>query len=83
MSNGVEAALVQCQRREVRHTKRLARLLARLRERPVGSMPPACHGWAETVAASRFLPNPDLGVQEIFSGHPYATRERIRSQAGV
>jgi len=43
-------------------------------------MPTACHGWAETVAAYRFLHNPGLGVQEILSGHTHATRERIRAQ---
>ena len=43
-------------------------------------MPTACHGWAETVAASRLLHHPDLGVQEILSGHTHATLERIRAQ---
>jgi hypothetical protein len=83
MSNWVAAELAQCQMRDVRHTKRLARLLDRLSERPIGSIPTACHGWAETVAAYRFLHNPDIGVQEILSGHTHATRERIRSQAVV
>jgi transposase-like protein len=46
-------------------------------------MPTACHGWAETVAAYRFLDNPDIGVQEILSGHTHATRERIRPQEVV
>jgi hypothetical protein len=64
---------------EVRHTKRLARLLGRLSARPVGSIPPACHGWAETVAAYRVLHNPALGVQEMLSGHSHATLERIRT----
>ena len=40
----------------------------------------AWHGWAETMAASRFLPTPDMGVQEILSGHTHATRPRIRAQ---
>jgi hypothetical protein len=43
-------------------------------------MPMACHGWAETVAASRFLPNPAMGVQETGSGHPHTTRQRLRAQ---
>jgi hypothetical protein len=51
MSDGIEAELAECQRHDARHTKRLARLLGRLSERPVGSMPTACHGWAETMAA--------------------------------
>jgi hypothetical protein len=51
MRDWIEAALAECQRHEARHPKRLARLLGRLSERPVGRMPTACHGWAETMAA--------------------------------
>jgi hypothetical protein len=35
------------------------------------------------VAAYRFLNNPDIGVQEILSGHTHATLERIRTQEVV
>ena len=52
-------------------------------ERAEGRIPTACHGWAETVAASRFLNNPDIGVQEMLSGHTHATLERIRTQEVV
>jgi hypothetical protein len=51
MSGWVEAELAECQMHDVRHTKRLARLFGRLSARPVGSIPTAWHGWAETVAA--------------------------------
>jgi hypothetical protein len=68
---------------DVGHTKRLARLLDRLSERPVGRIPTAWHGWAEPVAASRFLHNPNIDAQEILSGHPHATRERRRAQERV
>jgi hypothetical protein len=83
MSDWVEAALAECQMHDVRHTKRLARLLDRLSAQPVGSSPTACHGWAETVAADRFLNNPDVGIQEILSCHAHATLERIRAQEAV
>ena len=83
MSAWIEAELMECQMHDTRHTKRLARLLDRLSERPVGSIPTACHGWAETVAAYRFLHNSDIGVQEILSGHPHATLERLRTQEVV
>jgi hypothetical protein len=46
-------------------------------------MPTACHGWAETVAASRLLDNPAIGEQEMLSGHQHATLERIRTQEVV
>jgi hypothetical protein len=83
MRDWVEAELAACQRHDVRHTPRLARRFDRLSERPVGSMPTACHGWAEPGAASRFLDNPHIDVQEILPGHIHATRERIRAQEGV
>ena len=83
MSDWREVELAECQRHDARHRKRLARLLGRLSERPVGSMPTACHGWAATVAASRLLHTPDLGVQEMLSGQTHATLERLRTQAVV
>ena len=46
-------------------------------------MPSACHGWAETVAAYRFLEHPAMGEREILSGHQHATRERIGAQEMV
>jgi hypothetical protein len=83
MSDWIEAELAECQMHDTRHTKRLGRLLDRLSARPVNSIPTACHGWAETVAAYRFLDNPGIGVQEILSGHTHATLKRIRAQAVV
>lgn len=83
MSNWVETELSACQLHDARHEKRLAQLLARLSEKPVHSIPSACHGWAETVAAYRFLDNPAIGEQEILSGHKHATRERLRAQEVV
>jgi hypothetical protein len=83
MSNWVETELDACQLHDARHAKRLAQLLGRLSEKPVHSIPSACHGWAETVAAYRFLDNPAIGEQEILSGHQHATLERIRAQAVV
>jgi Transposase DNA-binding len=43
-------------------------------------MPSACHGWAETVAAYRFLDNPALGLQEILASHKQATLARMQAQ---
>jgi hypothetical protein len=45
----------------------------------VQSIPRACHGGTETVAAYRFLDNPAIGEPQILSGHQHATRERIRA----
>jgi hypothetical protein len=83
MSDWIAAELMECQRHDARHTQRLAQLFGRLSARPVGSIPTACHGWAETIAAYRFLNNSAIGVQEIWSGHTHATLERVRTQEGV
>jgi Transposase Tn5 dimerisation domain/Transposase DNA-binding len=83
MSDWIEAELAEGQMHDARHTKRLARRLDRLSARPVSSIPTACHGWAETMAAYRFLNNPDISAQEILSGHTHATLERIRTQEVV
>jgi hypothetical protein len=42
MNDWVAAELAECEMHDVRHTKRLARLLGRLSEQPVGSIPTAC-----------------------------------------
>jgi Transposase DNA-binding len=83
MSHWVETEMVACQLHDARHAKRLAQLLTRLSEKPVHSIPRACHGWAETVAAYRFLDNPAIDEQEMLSGHTHATLERIRAQEVV
>jgi hypothetical protein len=83
MSNWVETETGACQLHDARHAKRLAQLLTRLSEKPVHSIPRACHGWAETVAAYRVLDNPAIDEQEMLSGHTHATLERIRAQAVV
>jgi hypothetical protein len=72
--------MAESQMHDARHAKRLAALLTRLGEQPVSSIPRACQGWAETVAAYRFLDNPSVGFAEILSGHKEATLERIQAQ---
>ena len=51
MSNWGEEEMGEYQMHDARHAKRLATLLARLGEKPVSSIPSACRGWTETVAA--------------------------------
>src|SRR5574341_1452736 len=79
MSNWVEEERSESQMHDARHVKRLATLLTQLSEQPVSSIPSACRGWAETVAAYRFLDNPSVGCEEILSGHKQATLERLRT----
>jgi Transposase DNA-binding len=80
MDNWVVGEMAESQVHDARHAKRLATLLVRLGEQPVSSIPSACRGWTETVAAYRFLDNPHVGCEEILSGHRQATLERIRAQ---
>jgi hypothetical protein len=81
MSTWGAEEMAESQMRDARHAQRLATLLTRLGERPGSSIPSACQGWAETVAAYRFLENPSVGFAEILSGHKQATVERVRTQA--
>jgi Transposase DNA-binding len=83
MSHGVETEMEACQLHDARHAKRLAHWLGRLSETPVPSIPTACHGWAETMAADRCLDTPAMGEQAIRSGHIHATLERRRTQEVV
>jgi hypothetical protein len=80
MSTWGAEEMAESQMHDTRHGKRLATLLSELSERPASSIPSACHGWAETVAAYRFLDNPHVGCEEILSGPKQATLARIRTQ---
>jgi hypothetical protein len=80
MSPWVAEEMAESQMCDARHAKRLAVLLTRLGAQPVSSIPSACHGWTETVAAYRFLDHPHVGFAEILSGHKQATLERIHAQ---
>lgn len=83
MSQWIDTELAENQMHDRRHAKRLAHLLERLSEQAVSSIPRACHGWAETAAAYRFLDNPRVGLKEILSGHQHATLERLQAQEVV
>jgi hypothetical protein len=83
MSEWIDAELAESQMHDKRHAKRLAHLLERLSEQAVSSIPRACHGWAETIAAYRFLDNPVVSRNEILSGHHHATQERLQTQEVV
>jgi hypothetical protein len=83
MSEWIETELAESQMHDRRHTKRLAHLLERLSEQAVSSIPRACHGWAETLAAYRFLDNPRVGLKEILAGHQQATLGRVQAQEVV
>ena len=59
--------------------ERLATLLEQLGRHPQLSIPAACGGWAETVAAYRFFDNPKATFGGILAAHRDATLERMRA----
>ena len=83
MSAWIETELAESPLHDRRHAKRLAHLLERFSEQSVNSIPRACHGWAETLAAYRFLANPRVGRKEILAGHQHATLARLQAHEVV
>ena len=68
---------------DARRTRRLIRLVEDLAAHPLGSIPVASGGWAETKAAYRLLHNPALEWREMLEVHTQHTRERLVGQPVV
>nr|WP_281178489.1 IS4 family transposase [Thauera butanivorans] len=66
-----------------RLNKRAKVLMERLSAKPTASLPMACRGWGETVAAYRFLGNDEVDWQAILAPHWARTRERMRAHPVV
>lgn len=62
---------------------RLASFLGRLADHPSNSIPTACRGLAETMAAYRFLDNEKVTFQKVLQPHQDATLERMQSSPVV
>jgi len=62
---------------------RLAEVLAQLAARPTVSIPAACGGRAEMVAAYRFFQNENTSFDNVLQPHIDATRERMATQPVV
>lgn len=56
---------------------RFAKVLEQLGRRPQASIPVACGGWAETLAAYRFFENEKTTFADILAPHREATLERM------
>ena len=59
---------------------RLALVLDELAARPTASIPAACGGRAEMVAAYRFFENENTTFDNVLQAHVDATRERMAAQ---
>jgi hypothetical protein len=66
-----------------RLNKRSVKLLRRLSANPTASIPAACRGWAETMAAYRFLAQDEIEWHDILQPHVDCSLARMRSQPVV
>jgi hypothetical protein len=66
-----------------RLNRRFAEVLAQLTARPTASIPAACGGRAELVAAYRFCANEKTSFEAVLQPHIDATRERMAAQPVV
>ncbi len=63
--------------------ERLAEVLSQLAARPTASIPAACGGRAEMVAAYRFCENQKTSFEAVLQPHRDATRQRMAAQPVV
>lgn len=63
--------------KDKRLNRRLTQILSDLGDRPVASIPAACGGRAETVAAYRFFDNDKVTYETVLQPHYFATRQRM------
>src|SRR5262249_46064819 len=66
--------------KDKRLNERLAEVLSQLAGRPTASIPAACGGYAETMAAYRLFDNDKVGFDNVLEPHRQATRRRIAEQ---
>jgi len=62
---------------DLRLSKRFKRLLTDVYDRCRHSIPAACGGWAETIAAYRFFDNKNVNLRLLLSAHYEASVKRI------
>jgi hypothetical protein len=62
---------------------RMAEVLDQLGGHPNASIPAACNGWAETVAAYRFFDNKKVSFDKLLAPHVEATYQRIKEHSVV
>jgi hypothetical protein len=66
-----------------RLNRRLAEVLRALSKQPNVSIPTACGGYAETMAAYRFFSNEKTTLEKILAPHRHATKQRLANQEVV
>jgi hypothetical protein len=66
-----------------RLNRRLEEVLSALGERPTASIPAACGGYADMLAAYRFFDNEKVTFERVLASHCQRTRERVAAQKVV
>jgi len=66
-----------------RRDRRAKELLKRLAAKPAASIPGACDGWSETMAAYRFFGNEEVEWVDMMQPHWARTAERMQQHAVV
>lgn len=69
--------------KDKRLNDRLRDLLSALGERPTASIPAACGGYVDMLAAYRFFDNAKVTYERVLAPHAEQTRERIAAQEVV
>jgi len=62
-----------------RLSKRYKIIMECFSQSPQESIPASSRGWSETIAAYRFIHNPEVSFEKILAGHKQATLDRIES----
>jgi hypothetical protein len=73
----IEAEMQDADLGDQRLNRRLEQILSALDERPTASIPAACGGWKETVAAYRFFDNDAVTPEKVLESHLISTRRRM------
>lgn len=68
---------------DTRLNKRAVQVLEQLGNKPTPSIPTACKGWAETVAAYRLFDNDKVTMEKMLAPHKEATVARMGQHAVV
>lgn len=68
---------------DLRLDKRFKQILTDIYDRCRNSIPAACGGWKETLAAYRFFDNKNVNLERVLSSHYDATLDRISANKMV
>ena len=69
LATWIEAEMQDTDLGDKRLNRRLEQILSALNERPTASIPAACGGWKETVAAYRFFDNEAVTPEKVLESH--------------